>query len=324
MYRTAIPISRISAFIAHLKPSSTYIRKPPHLHPHPVSHSYKPLMTMAWRSSGTSNEELVENLWRNKLITDPVVKSAFLKVDRAHYAPSFPYEDSPQPIGHNATISAPHMHANAVETLLPFLLPKVDSSDSEDESQNTKKKIIIGQPGRPRRVLDIGSGSGYLTHVLAELVGETGVVVGLEHIPELKELGERNMAKSKEGRELLASGRVRFRVGDGRKGWVEPSPTEAQPGVGGPADADAGAPTKQREEEGGWDAIHVGAAAEELHEELVQQLRSPGRMFIPVESMRKLWEQYIWTVDKDEKGNVKKEKLYGVRYVPLTDAPQRR
>ncbi|KAI0118035.1 protein-L-isoaspartate O-methyltransferase [Hypoxylon sp. NC0597] len=270
---------------------------------------------MAWRSSGTSNEELVENLWRNKLITDPVVKSAFLKVDRAHYAPSFPYEDSPQPIGHGATISAPHMHANAVETLLPFLLPKVED---EDEPRGTRK--VVGQTGRPRRVLDIGSGSGYLTHVLAELVGETGVVVGLEHIPELKELGERNMAKSREGRALLESGRVRFRVGDGRKGWAEPSPTEAQPGVGGPADADA--PTK-RDEEGGWDAIHVGAAAVELHDELVQQLRSPGRMFIPVEDARDRWEQYIWTVDKDEKGNIKKEKLYGVRYVPLTDAPRR-
>ncbi|OTB00776.1 hypothetical protein M426DRAFT_65304 [Hypoxylon sp. CI-4A] len=234
---------------------------------------------MAWRSSGHTNAELIENLWRNKLITQPLVKSAFQKVDRAHHAPGAAYEDSPQPIGHAATISAPHMHANAVETLLP-----------------------IGVPGRPRRVLDIGSGSGYLTHVLAELVGETGVVVGLEHIPALRELGEANMRKSAEGRRLLDSGRVRFRVGDGRKGWAEPSPRDAQPG-----------------EEGGWDAIHVGAAAIELHEELVRQLRSPGRMFIPVGDGL---EQYIWTVDKDENGGIRKQKLYGVRYVPLTDAPK--
>ncbi|KAI1101139.1 protein-L-isoaspartate O-methyltransferase [Jackrogersella minutella] len=264
---------------------------------------------MAWRSSGTSNTELVENLWRNKLITQPLVKSAFLKVDRAHYAPSFPYEDSPQPISHQATISAPHMHANAVETLLPFLLPKAEGGEGVGDA--------VGQTGRPRRVLDIGSGSGYLTHVLAELAGSTGVVVGLEHIPALKELGERNMAKSPEGRALLGSGRVRFRVGDGRKGWSEPSPTEAQPGVGGPADAAA----ETKRDEGGWDAIHVGAAAAELHEELVRQLRSPGRMFIPVEA-EDGWEQYIWTVDKDAEGGIKKEKLYGVRYVPLTDAPK--
>ncbi|KAI2622718.1 protein-L-isoaspartate O-methyltransferase [Hypomontagnella submonticulosa] len=271
---------------------------------------------MAWRSSGTSNTELVENLWRNKLITQPLVKSAFLSVDRAHYAPSAPYDDSPQPIGHDATISAPHMHAHAVETLLPFLLP----TKAEDGSQKSAEKVI-GRAGRPRRVLDIGSGSGYLTHVLAELVGETGVVVGLEHIPALKDLGEKNMAKSPEGRRLLASGRVRFRVGDGRRGWAEPSPTDdaaRQPGVGGPADAAAG---ERVEEEGGWDAIHVGAAAAELHEELVRQLRSPGRMFIPVEDEAG-WEQYIWTVDKDEKGEIRKERLYGVRYVPLTDAPR--
>ncbi|KAI1767215.1 protein-L-isoaspartate O-methyltransferase [Hypoxylon sp. FL1150] len=278
---------------------------------------------MAWRSSGTSNAELVENLWRNKLITQPLVKAAFLKVDRAHYAPrpSSAYEDSPQPIGHEATISAPHMHANAVETLLPFLLPKVEPGAQSAAGVASVK----GRAGRPRRVLDIGSGSGYLTHVLAELVGETGVVVGLEHIPALKQLGERNMAKSPEGRHLLESGRVRFRVGDGRKGWAEASPTGAQPGVGGPADGNHAVNSEttegeNKDEAGGWDAIHVGAAAVKLHEELVNQLRSPGRMFIPVEAENG-WEQYIWTVDKDDQGTIRKERLYGVRYVPLTDAP---
>ena len=41
-----------------------------------------------------------------------------LQVDRANYAPVHAYEDSPQPIGHKATISAPHMHAYALEFLL--------------------------------------------------------------------------------------------------------------------------------------------------------------------------------------------------------------
>lgn len=221
------------------------------------------------------------------------------QVDRAHYAPSSAYNDSPQSIGHGATISAPHMHATAAEHLLTILQPPAASSGSV--------------PNRPRRVLDIGSGSGYLTHVLAELLppppadttpqdGSSGpaAVVGLEHIPALKEMGERNMSRSEEGRALLASGRVRFRVGDGRKGWVEPG-----------------------EEEAGWDAIHVGASAVEVHEELVQQLRSPGRMFIPVDDEGSGGGQHIWAVDKDAQGVVTRKKLFSVRYVPLTDAPKK-
>ncbi|KAI2634430.1 protein-L-isoaspartate O-methyltransferase [Xylaria nigripes] len=254
---------------------------------------------MAWRSSGRSNTALVQNLWTNGLITKEAVKDAFLKVDRANYAPSYPYEDSPQSIGHRATISAPHMHANAVESLLPYLLPSTSVTK------------------RPRRVLDIGSGSGYLTHIFAELAGEGAVVVGVEHIQALRELGEANMAKTSEGRALLSTGRVRFRVGDGRKGWVEPqtlgpSHQASDVKVGGAAD---------ESDAQGWDAIHVGAAAAELHDDLVRQLRRPGRMFIPVEDQRRRGEQYIWVVDKDENGNVEKKRLYGVRYVPLTDAP---
>ncbi|TDZ14542.1 Protein-L-isoaspartate(D-aspartate) O-methyltransferase [Colletotrichum orbiculare MAFF 240422] len=240
---------------------------------------------MAWRSSGATNRDLVENMWRNGLIKDQRVKDAFLTVDRAHYAPKAPYKDSPQSIGHKATISAPHMHATAAESLLSHVLPSVT---------------------RPSpRVLDIGSGSGYLTHLLAELVGDNGLVVGLEHITALRNLGEGNMRKSEEGRRLLDSGRVRFRVGDGRKGWVE-HPREGEEGEGT-----------------GWDAIHVGAAAVELHEELVAQLKTPGRMFIPVKDDNGS-DQYVWAIDKKEDGTVVKEKLFGVRYVPLTDAPKAR
>ncbi|KAI1193664.1 protein-L-isoaspartate O-methyltransferase [Nemania serpens] len=256
---------------------------------------------MAWRSSGRCNASLIENLYTNGMITQETVKRAFLAVDRANYAPKSPYEDSPQSIGHKATISAPHMHANAAESLLPYLLPHKSSSNS---GTSTTK--------RPRRVLDIGSGSGYLTHIFAELAGEDAVVVGVEHIEALRALGEANMGKTAEGRALLSSGRVRFRAGDGRKGWVEAEAPGAPTNVGGAADED---------DAQGWDAIHVGAAAAELHPELVRQLRRPGRMFIPVEDERNRWEQHIWVVDKDESGKVEKKRLFAVRYVPLTDAP---
>lgn len=162
------------------------------------------------------------------------------------------------------------------------------------------------KPGH--RVLDIGSGSGYLTHVLANLVavpaGNSGQVVGVDHIDELVDMARENMRKSEEGRKLLDSGQVRFIKADGRLGWKEDAP---------------------------YDAIHVGAAAEELPSVLVEQLRAPGRMFIPVDaeddgsSLGTLGlggGQYIWVVDKKEDGSVHKEKIFQVSYVPLTDAPQ--
>ena len=70
------------------------------------------------------------------------------------------------------------MHASACESLLPFL-----------------------KPGS--KVLDVGSGSGYLTHVLAELVKPGGTVIGLEHIQPLVDIGIANTRKSQEGRELM-------------------------------------------------------------------------------------------------------------------------
>ncbi|GAB7352093.1 hypothetical protein MBLNU459_g2593t1 [Dothideomycetes sp. NU459] len=225
---------------------------------------------MAWRCSGSTNEELIQNMYRNGLIKSDRVKEAMLGVDRAHYSPAKPYQDSPQRIGHAATISAPHMHASACESLLPFLSPGA-------------------------RVLDVGSGSGYLTHVLAELVKPGGTVVGVEHIQALVDLGKGNTEKSKEGKELLQGGGIVYVKADGRKGWT---------GKGG---------------EEGYDAIHVGAAAAGFHQELVDQLKAPGRLFIPVEEN---YMQHIYVIDKKEDGTVERKKLYGVQYVPLTDAPR--
>ncbi|KAK5563490.1 hypothetical protein LTR43_010908 [Exophiala xenobiotica] len=225
---------------------------------------------MAWRCSGRTNAELISNLFNVGLITSPRVRDAMTSVDRAHYCPSSPlaaYEDSPQPIGHSATISAPHMHASACESLLPFM----------PENKGAK-------------VLDIGSGSGYLTHVLANLVcgadgSGPGHVVGIDHIQGLVNMSRENMRRSEEGRRLLDTGKVELIVGDGRKGYA----------AGGP-----------------YDAIHVGAAATEMHQTLIDQLNSPGRMFIPVEDSDGWGSQWIWVVDKDKDGKVSKKKDMGV------------
>lgn len=159
------------------------------------------------------------------------------------------------------------MHASASESLLPYLYPGA-------------------------KVLDIGSGSGYLCAVFAHLVGSSGTVVGIDHIPALISLSEANMAKSAEGKQMLDTGNVKFVCGDGRKGYEKEAP---------------------------YDAIHVGAAAAEHHETLTDQLKAPGRLFVPVEEMG---SQHIFVVDKKKDGSLERKKLYGVQYVPLTDAPE--
>ncbi|CAG8596630.1 2254_t:CDS:10 [Ambispora gerdemannii] len=232
--------------------------------------SFKRLfLSMAWFSSASSNEGLVNNLKRAKIINSPRVDAAMKAVDRGNYVDFEPYQDSPQSIGYGATISAPHMHGYALESLEKFM-----------------------QPGA--KVLDVGSGSGYLTACMAEMVGPEGTAVGLEHIPELVKLAEKNVQKDHP--EFLESKRIKFVQGDGRKGY--------------PVDAP-------------YDCIHVGAAASRTPQALLDQLKTPGRklydtyrLFIPVGTS----SQDIYQIDKDENGNITKKRLMGVMYVPLTDA----
>lgn len=178
-------------------------------------------------------------------------------IDRANYVPNRrdAYTDSPQLIGCNATISAPHMHAHGAELLLPHLAPGAS-------------------------VLDVGSGTGYLTAVFQRLVG-SGRVTGIEHIEQLVELGRTNTMRDGFAA-ALADGRLSFVLGDGRKGWAPRAP---------------------------YSAIHVGAAAPCIHPELVEQLAAPGRMIIPVDGTL---GQDLWQVDKDAAGAVSRTKLFPV------------
>ncbi|KAG0699545.1 protein-L-isoaspartate O-methyltransferase [Suillus ampliporus] len=219
---------------------------------------------MAWRCSGNTNGDLIANMHVARIITTDRVKEAMTNVDRANYVmrKSDAYEDSPQPIGHGATISAPHMHAHAIEHLLDYL-------------------------GPGKRVLDVGSGSGYLCAVLHHLV-PGGIVVGVDHIPRLIDWSWNNLQNDGLG-SALDKGEIVMVTGDGRQGYSNLAP---------------------------YDAIHVGAAAPTIPQHLIDQLKSPGRMFIPVGT----FAQQIIQVDKDEKGRVTKKDLMGVMYVPLTDA----
>ncbi|KAI8924551.1 L-isoaspartyl protein carboxyl methyltransferase [Entophlyctis helioformis] len=144
---------------------------------------------MAWRCSGASNSELVNNLIRSGIITSKRVEEAMRAVDRGFFTSNGPYADNPVPIGFNATISAPHMHAYALEALEPFL-----------------------RPGK--HALDIGSGSGYLTACMAHMVGENGAVVGVDHIPGLVDMARSNLKRYSP--DLQSKGHVSLLCGDGR------------------------------------------------------------------------------------------------------------
>lgn len=188
-------------------------------------------------------------------------------VDRGDFVlpGSSAYDDKPQRIGHNATISAPHMHAMALRLLVEQLRPGC-------------------------RVLDVGSGSGFLSTVMAHLVGPgpSGLVIGIDYLEPLVRLAKTNVANNHP--ELLegASASLRLEVGDGWKGCAQDGP---------------------------FDAIHVGAAASELPHALVQQLKPGGRMVIPVGQAGRT--QAFMQVDKDSQGRISEQRLIDVMYVPL-------
>ncbi|XP_020285316.1 protein-L-isoaspartate(D-aspartate) O-methyltransferase-like isoform X2 [Pseudomyrmex gracilis] len=185
-------------------------------------------------------------------------------VDRGKFThPSRAYIDSPQVIGYGATISAPHMHAYALELL-------------EDKLHNGA------------RALDVGSGSGYLTVCMALMMGKNGLAVGIEHIPELKATAEENIRQDHAN--LLRDGRVELVVGDGRLGYPERGP---------------------------YNAIHVGAAAKEIPQALIDQLAPGGRLIVPLG--RENSDQTLVQIDKTLDGKTKQQYLMGVMFVPLTD-----
>ncbi len=106
------------------------------------------------------------------------------------------------------------------------------------------------QPKKGHRILDVGSGSGWTTALLAEIVGQDGYVYAMERIKSLKEFGEENLFK-------LGYKNVLFLEGNGAKGWPENAP---------------------------FDRILVNASAKTIPPALTEQLKAEGKMVIPLDN----------------------------------------
>lgn len=173
-------------------------------------------------SRSGEREQMVREQLISRGITNQRVLEAFRKVERhkfvtaSHQASA--YQDHPLPIGQGQTISQPYMVALMTECL------------------NLKGK---------ERVLEIGTGSGYQTAILAELAD---TIYSIERYQELAE-------RAKGILEDLGYSNVEIIVGDGTLGWPEYSP---------------------------YDGIIVTAGAPEVPIPLFEQLRESGRLVIPV------------------------------------------
>ena len=191
----------------------------------------------------------------SSVMLQPTVERAMHAVPREDFVPpawrSRAEADEPLPIGFGQTTSQPSLVAHMLEELA--LTPQ-------------------------SRVLEIGTGSGYQTALLAELAGD---VFTVERLPVLAEAAESRLRKRNYRN-------VHYWTGDGTAGWPDAGP---------------------------FDAIVVSAAPEAVPSALVDQLKPGGRLLVPVGPPH--GEQVLVRIDKDTDGTVHQRELYGVRFVPL-------
>ncbi len=187
---------------------------------------------------------------------DPRVMEAIRNVPRHEFVPpglrGAAYLNRPLPIGHGQTISQPYIVA-AMTDLLD--LPPDGS------------------------VLEVGTGCGYQSAVLAELCA---AVYSVEIVEPLGDAARERLAR-------LGYDNVHVRVGDGYAGWPEHGP---------------------------YDGIIVTAAAAEVPRPLLEQLRPGGRMIIPLRGG--FGYQNLVLIEKDERGAVSERDVLPVMFVPLT------
>ena len=165
---------------------------------------------------------MVERQIKERGIHNSKVLNALMDVPRHKFVPdeykNFSYDDRPLPIGHNQTISQPYIVAYMTEIL---------------------------NPDPAKKVLEIGTGSGYQAAILSLLYKE---VYTIEIIVPLGEKAKKVFAEE-------GYSNIKVKIGDGYQGWMEYAP---------------------------FDAIIVTCAPTNIPQSLVQQLAEGGKMIIPV------------------------------------------
>ena len=187
-------------------------------------------------------------------IRDSEVLRVMRSVPRHEFVPAnligAAYEDRPLDIGYGATISQPYIVA-AMSQLLEL--------------------------NKRHRVLEIGTGSGYQSAILAELAG---VVYSIEVVPQLAESAARTL-------ERHGYHNVHVRCGDGYLGWPDEAP---------------------------FDRIILTAAPIEVPPALIKQLANGGRLIAPVGSAA---NQQLIEVVKSPEGRIHRRIVFPVSFVPM-------
>jgi protein-L-isoaspartate(D-aspartate) O-methyltransferase len=178
------------------------------------------------------------------------------------------------------------MHAWALQHILDGLFPDATQSTLGHGTLTANDRAL-----QSMSLLDVGSGSGFLTAVFGQLFG---TVIGIELHPELVELSKRSLAHIQFPPHGTESTGVRIVQGDGKVGYPACAP---------------------------YDAIHVGAATEDIPAVLIQQLRVGGVMVLPIAPRGHLhsYGRQEWTRLRkvDAHGTCTRQVLLGVHYVPL-------